>query len=72
MRTPVTFPFTRTPVTDEARFVRVRARQLDIPADGVVDPEEQGRAREEERANEERRGAALASILEPAARERRA
>jgi DNA-binding TFAR19-related protein (PDSD5 family) len=37
-----------------------------------VNAEEQELARERQRENEERRGAALASVLEPAARERRA
>lgn len=43
---------------------------MDIPEDGVVNAEEQELARERQRENEERRGAALASVLEPAARER--
>ena len=53
-------------------LTRARRAQLDIPEDGVVNAEEQELARERQRENEERRGAALASVLEPAARERRA
>ena len=57
---------------DDATRRSSRRAQLDIPEDGVVNAEEQELARERQRENEERRGAALASVLEPAARERRA